>query len=67
MPLGLLYFCDNLEKIYATEESLKLSPNFAKYYKDKIELIKSLDDLLNEGKSLKEISKIFKTEDIEMY
>ena len=54
--------CNILEKIHITPESYKLSPDFVFEYKDKIEIIKqkTLDELLDEGKSLKEISNIYK-------
>ena len=61
MPDNLLESCENLEKIYITKESFIKSPDFIKEYGDKIEIInKSLDELLDEGKSLKEISSIYK-------
>ena len=54
--------CNKLEKIYIEKDLPDFSPDFVKEYKDKIEIIKikTLDDLLAEGKSLREISNIYK-------
>ena len=48
-------------KVYITEKSFELSPEFVEIYKDNIDFIKpkTLDDLLNEGKSFREINKIY--------
>ena len=61
LPSKLFNYCDNLEKIYITKESFAKSPDFIKEYSDKIEIInKSLDELLDEGKSFREASRIIK-------
>ena len=62
LPCDIFSGCNILEKIHITPESYKLSPDFVFEYKDKIEIIKqkTLDELLDEGKSLKEISNIYK-------
>ncbi len=57
--------CSNLEKIYITKKSFNISPDFVKEYGDKIELInKTLDELLNEGKSFHEINKLMENNEI---
>ena len=62
LPIDLFCKCNNLKHIYITKESYDLSPWFVEEYKSKIKIIepKTLDDLLSEGKSLKELSKMYK-------
>ena len=69
----LLYYCNSAKKIYITKKAYSKSLNFIKNCKAgkiEIEIIdksledilkeKTLDDLLDEGKSLKELSKLYK-------
>ena len=62
LPVDLFCKCNNLKHIYITKESYDLSPWFVNEYESKIKIIepKTLDDLLNEGKSLKELSRMYK-------
>ena len=63
----LLCYCNSAKKIYITKKAYNNSPNFIKNCKDgkiEIEIIdKSLDELLEEGKSLREISNIYKEQE----
>ena len=66
LPKHLLYGCNELKKVYITKESFTLSPDFIEMYKNKLEIEiinKSLDELLDEGKSLREIREILKEND----
>ena len=65
LPSDMFSGCKYLEKIKITQESYNLSHDFVKKYKDEIEIIKSktLDELLDDGKSLREISQILKVEE----
>ena len=58
-------FDDTIENIYIDKETLDKNPDFKSLYEGKFKECKSLDDLLSEGKSLKEISNIYKTCNIE--
>ncbi len=53
-------------KVYITEKSFELSPEFVEIYKDNIDFIKpkTLDDLLNEGKSFREINKMYSEKEL---
>ena len=65
IPANTFIYCENLEKIYIEKDFPDFSPDFMNEYKNKIEIIKikTLDDLLAEGKSLREISNIYKNEE----
>ncbi len=67
IPESIFNECEKLEKIYVTKEAFLRSHFFTENekYKDKIEIIKpkSLEDLLDEGKSLREISNIIKEQE----
>ncbi len=58
-------FDDTIEKIYISEKILEDMPSWLKYYDDKIICKPTLDDLLDECKSLREISNIYKACNIE--
>ena len=58
-------FDDTIENIYIDKETLDKNPDFKSLYEGKFKERKSLDDLLSEGKSLKEISNIYKAYNIE--
>ncbi len=54
-----------LEEINVSKTFIKNHPEFVEEFKDKIKTAKTLEDLLKEGKSFKEINKNFKNKNIE--
>ena len=57
-------FDDTIENIYIDKETLKNQPTFKSIYGKKIKITDlSLDELLDAGKSLREISNIYKNEE----
>ena len=54
-----------LKEINVSKTFVKNHPEFVEKFKDKIKIVKSLDELLEEGASFKEINKKFKNNDME--
>lgn len=54
--------CNKLNKIKVTNKWIKSHPDFEAHFYEKIERPKTIEQLIDEGKTLKEINKIFKEE-----
>ncbi len=63
--LGAFTNCKNLEEINVTKTFVETHKGFVEKFKDKIKVDKTLDELLDEGVSFKEINKKFKDKNVE--
>ncbi len=54
--------CDKLTKIKVTNKWIKNHPDFEEFFNEKIERPKTIEQLIDEGKTLKEINRILKEE-----
>ena len=59
VPLDIFAFCPKLKEIHVSENFVELNKDFANFYKDKI-IVNSLDDIIINAKSFKEINNIYK-------